>query len=164
MVKFTVWTFPTPYGAGAVVTRLKNLCTHELIRIGDAVLISWPQGRPAPLMVPLADLPRGWKLDDAFWGLLVGVLFHCDQEAAGPVAGANEFSDGLAALGISTEVLDIVRARIVEGTSALVLLIEAEVARRIAHAFDGMPFALIEVPILARQELWLRTTFSALAE
>ncbi len=160
MVRFTVWTFPNPYDAEAVVTRLKNLCVHELIRIGDAAVVTWPHGRPVPEIVLPEDLPCGWKLDNAFWEFLIGVLFHCDYLTHDPATGTNKPGSKLADMGISTELLDEVRGRIVAGTSALLLFVEAEVVRRIVHAFDGMPFVLVDAPISSEQEQWLRTTFS----
>jgi uncharacterized membrane protein len=161
MVKLTIWIFPTPYGAEAVVTRLQALAASELIRLDDAALVTWPQGRQAPLLKPLTELPRCWMLDDAFWGFLCGVLFHCHQPGTELSAEADVIGTALAQLGLSAEILETTRQRVVEGRSALLLLIEAEVERRIRHAFEGMGYTLIEAPLSIGQQQSLRSAFSA---
>lgn len=163
MIQLTVWKFPSPYDAEAVVTRLQALSASELIRLDDAALVSWPRGRPAPCLKILADLPRSWMLDDAFWGILAGALFHTERFDAGPVGG-NTIGDLLASLGLSAEVLDRIRGLVVEGTSALLLLVDTEVVRRIRAALDGMGFTLIEAPLSLGQQQWLRSVFSAQAD
>lgn len=160
MTNLSLWTFPTPYGAGAVVTRLKKLCAHQLIRIDDGALLTWPEGRHVPTLRPLAELPRAWKLDDAFWGLLAGMLFHRSQLPAWLPAARGVLADGLAALGIGAEPLEMVRAHVVPGTSALLLVVDHESARRIHHALDGMSFTLAESALSSGQEQRLRSTFS----
>jgi uncharacterized membrane protein len=160
MMELTVWRFPTPYGAEAVVTRLQTLSASELIRLDGAALVSWPRGRSTPCLKILADLPRSWMLDDAFWGLLAGALFHAERFDAGAVGGG-PISEILASLGLSAEVLDSIRGLVVEGTSALLLLIEAEVVRRMRAALDGTGYALIETPLSISQQEWLRRAFSA---
>jgi uncharacterized membrane protein len=160
MMELTVWRFPTPYGAEAVVPRLQTLSASELIRLDGAALVSWPRGRPAPCLKILADLPRSWMLDDAFWGLLAGALFHAERFEAG-AAGGDTIGAILTSLGLSAEVLASVRGLVVAETSALLLLIETEVVRRIQAALDGMGYTLIEVPLSVCQQQWLRSAFSA---
>lgn len=164
MVRLTVWTFPSPYDAEAVVTRLQALAASELIRLDDAALVTWPRGRQAPLLKPLAELPRCWMLDDAFWGLLAGVLFR--RTVLSPTADADgiDLGHGLASLGLGPDVLDAIRALVVEGTSALLLLIETEVVRRIRTAFAGMGYTLVEAPLTLDQQQSLRSVFSGQRE
>jgi uncharacterized membrane protein len=160
MMELTVWQFPSPYGAEAVVTRLQTLSASELIRLDAAALVSWPRGRPTPCLKILADLPHSWMLDDAFWGLLAGALFHADRFDAG-AAGGGTIGEILASLGLSAEVLASIRGLVVEETSALLLLIETEVVRRIRAALDGTGYTLIEAPLSIDQQQWLRSAFSA---
>lgn len=164
MAELTVWTFATPYGAEAVVRRLQNLCSRELISIHDAAIVAWPERRAAPQVKPLGELPRGWKLDDAFWGLLAAVLFHTAQLSGWQAEGQGSLSESMAALGMSDELIAAVRARIERGTSALLLLVDAENARRIAMAIDGMSFSLVEAPLSPGQVQRLRSTFSMWAD
>jgi uncharacterized membrane protein len=163
MVKLTIWTFPAAYSAEAVVTRLQALSASELIRLDDGALVSWPRGRHTPCLKPLAELPRRWMLDDAFWGILTGALFHPRRLDLG-AAGRSEIVEVLASLGLSTEVLDTIRGLVVEGTSALLLLIETEVVHRIRTALEGMGYTLIEAPLSLGQQQSLRRTFSAHAD
>lgn len=163
MIALTVWRFPSPYGAEAVVTRLHALSTSELIRLDDAALVAWPRGRHTPCLKILTELPRSWMLDDAFWGMLAGALFHPERLGAG-AAGGDAIGELLASLGLSAEVLDRIRGLVVEGSSALLLLIEPEVTRRIRAALDGMGYALIEAPLSLGQQQWLRSAFSAHAD
>lgn len=164
MAELTVWTFPTPDAAAMVAARLRNLCTRTLIRLDDAALVSWPEHCLLPALRPLAELPRSWKLDDAFWGLLGGMLFRRGQLPACQDRGQGSLGEGLAALGIDADLLDTLRASIVRGTSALLLLVDAENVRRIAMAIDGMSFTLVQAPLSAGQEQRLRSTFSTFAD
>jgi uncharacterized membrane protein len=162
MIELTIWQFQSPYSAEAVVTRLQTLSTCELIRIDDAALVSWPRGQPTPCLKILAELPRCWMLDDAFWGLLSGLLFHNDRLEPG-AAGGGDCDVALAVLGLSAEIVAAIRGLVVEGTSALLLLIEPEVVRRIRAALDGMGYTLIEAPLSIGQQQSLRSAFSAQA-
>lgn len=162
-MELTVWHFPSPYAAEAVVTRLQALSAAELIRLDDAALVSWPRGRHAPCLRILAELPRNWVLDDAFWGILAGALFHPERLDPGPER-TGALGELLASLGLSAELLDSVRGLVVEGTSALLLLIEPEVTRRIRAALDGMGYTLIAAPLSLGQQQSLRSVFSAQAE
>jgi uncharacterized membrane protein len=164
MAELTVWTFPTPDAATTVATRLCNLCTRNLIRLDDAALVSWPEQQLLPTLRPLTELPRSWKLDDAFWGLLSAMLFRRGQLPAWQDVSQGSLSEGLAALGIDADLLDILRARIVTGTSALLLMADAENARRIGMAIDGMSFTLFQAPLSTGQEQRLRSTFSTFAD
>lgn len=164
VAELTVWTFPTPDAAATVASRLRNLCTCHLIRLEDAALVSWPEERLRPVLQPLAELPRSWKLDDAFWGLLGGVLFCRGQLPAWQDASEGLQGEELAPLGIHADLLDTLRASIVRGTSALLLMVDAENARRIALAIDGMSFTLIQAPLSAGQEQHLRSNFSTAAD
>jgi uncharacterized membrane protein len=164
MVELTLWAFPTSYSADAVVNRLKHLCGHQLIRVEDGALVCWPERRPVPTVKPLAELPRRWRLDDAFWGLLAGMLFHQAQLPGCRAEGQNPLSEGLAALGLDGELLAAVRARVVAGTSGLLLVVDAENARRIGMAIEGMPFTIVERPLSPPQEQRLRSTFGAFAD
>lgn len=163
MVKLTIWMFPAPYSAEAVVTRLQALSASELIRLDDAALVSWPRGRHTPCLKPLAELPRRWMLDDAFWGIVAGALFHPERLKSG-TAGESVIGEALASLGLGAEVLDSIRGLVVEGTSALLLLVETEVARRIGTALDGMGYTLLEAPLSLGQQQSLRSAFSAQAD
>lgn len=160
MAELTVWTFQTPDAAAMVAARLRNLCARNLIRLDDGALVSWPEQDLHPALRPLGELPRSWQLDDAFWGLLGGMLFRNGQLSAPQDAGQGSLAEGLPALGIEAHLLDTVRARMIQGTSALLLLVDAENARRIAMAIDGMRFTLIQVPLSVGQEQHLRSTFA----
>ncbi len=164
MAELTVWTFPTPDAAATVAARLSKLCTHNLIRLDDAALVSWPEQHLLPTLRPLAELPRSWKLDDAFWNLLGGMLFRCGPLPVWQDASRGSLDVGLAAIGIDVDLLDTLRARVIQGTSALLLLVNAENARRIAMAINGMSFTLIQAPLSTGQEQHLRSTFSTFAD
>lgn len=140
------------------MSRLQTLAASELIRLSDAAIVTWPWGRTTPIVEPLADLQRSWMLDDAFWGMLAGALFAFSQPAA--ASDARGPDQELAALGLNAAVLNAMRAQIVAGTSALLLIVEAEVARRIAYALEGMPYRLISAPLSVGQVERLRNTFS----
>lgn len=164
MINLTIWMFPTPDAARMVAARLGHLCAHNLIRLEDAALVFWPDQRLLPTLRPLAELPRSWNLDDAFWGLLGGMLFRRGQMPAWHDASRSAPKEDLAALGMSADLLDTVRAQVVRGTSALLLLVDAENARRIGMAIDGMRFTLIHAPLSAGHEQSICSTFSTCAD
>lgn len=164
VVELTVWTFPTLDAATMAAARLRNLCACNLIRLDDGALVAWPDQHLLPALRPLAELPRSWMLDDGFWNLLGGMLFRHGQHSAAQDTDQGSLGAGLAALGISVDLLDTLRAGVIQGTSALLLLVDAENARRIGIAIDGMSFTLIQASLSAGQEQHLRSTFSTFAD
>jgi uncharacterized membrane protein len=45
MAAMTVWTFPTANGAAIAEETLRDLRRRELIRIHDAAIVTYPEGR-----------------------------------------------------------------------------------------------------------------------
>jgi uncharacterized membrane protein len=163
MVHLTVWAFPTPFTAEVVAARVTHLCERRLLWVADAALLSWPVGKRAPKTMPLSLASRAWQLDDAFWGLLFGALFRADWLEDVSTHVLDNVEEGLSHLGINAAFLSSVRASVVAGSSALLLLLKPDMVRPVAQIMSGISFSLLETPISNDQELWLCSTFSARA-
>jgi uncharacterized membrane protein len=72
MATLTVWKFDTPDGAERATETLADLQKQELIKVHDAAVVSWPEGRKKPKTRQLSGLAGAGALGGAFWGLLFG--------------------------------------------------------------------------------------------
>ena len=75
MATLTVWKFDTPDGAERATETLADLQKQELIKVHDAAVVSWPEGKKKPKTRQLSGLAGAGALGGAFWGLLFGLLF-----------------------------------------------------------------------------------------
>ena len=76
MATFTVWRFDSAGGAERAVTTLQNLQSQELIKVHDAAVVRWPEGRKKPKTRQLHSLAGAGALGSAFWGLFQADLIH----------------------------------------------------------------------------------------
>jgi uncharacterized membrane protein len=56
MATLTVWKFTTAEGAEAAAQTLQRLTTQELIRVHDAAIVTWPEGKKKPRTRQLNNL------------------------------------------------------------------------------------------------------------
>ena len=61
-----------------------------MIKLHDAAIVTWPEGKNKPKTTHLTNLTRIGALSGAFWGLLFGILFFIPLVglAAGAALGA----------------------------------------------------------------------------
>jgi uncharacterized membrane protein len=74
MATFTVWKLPAADGAGETLDTLVRLQGQELIKIHDAAIVAWPEGRKKPKTRQLNSLVGvgalgGSKVREALPGL-----------------------------------------------------------------------------------------------
>jgi uncharacterized membrane protein len=121
VTSFTVWSYPTPFGADAAEMRLKRLREVGDITVHDVVTVVWPAEAKRPRVGHRAGRRRD-VLSGAGWGTVLGAVL------GGPVGGA---AVGAAAGGarhrargpvIDDDVVDKLRAQIGPGTSAMFVL------------------------------------------
>jgi uncharacterized membrane protein len=121
VTSFTVWSYPTPFGADAAEMRLKRLREVGDITVHDVVTVVWPAEAKRPRVGHRAGRRRD-VLSGAGWGTVLGAVL------GGPVGGA---AVGAAAGGarhrargpvIDDDVVDKLRAQICPGTSAMFVL------------------------------------------
>jgi uncharacterized membrane protein len=64
----TVLKFPEADGAHRMISKLEQLQKMEMIKIEDAAIVSWPEGKRTPRIRQLNSLAGFGALDGAFWG------------------------------------------------------------------------------------------------
>jgi uncharacterized membrane protein len=110
MASLTVWKFRTADGAGKAL---------EKVRVNDAAVVSWEQGRTHPAVQALG---RG------LWELLFSVIFFVPVVGAAVASASRALYEVLTDVGISDDFIETVKAEVVPGTSALFVLTPDEVA------------------------------------
>jgi uncharacterized membrane protein len=143
------WIFPAPGRAGEALRTVERLQVTGAVAVEDAALVDWERGRARPEAYQVGTAAGTSALSGAFWGLLFGVALLL------PLAG--QTGVGLPGIGLSLDVLELLRARIVPGTSALFLLTPD--VPRVGAALDHRDPVLGTLD--ASQESALRTAFGA---
>jgi uncharacterized membrane protein len=155
----TVLKFPTADGADGALARLGELQKQQLIKLHDAAVVSWPQGKKSPKTRQLVDLTGLGAMSGMFWGMLLGLIFAVPLfgMAVGATLGAlgGAFRD----YGIDDDFIKKVRTQVTEGTSALFLLTSDAVLDRVADAFKNVKFEFIATNLSKDQEHKLREAF-----
>jgi uncharacterized membrane protein len=160
MSTLSIWKFDTPEGAAAALRTLGDLQNQRLIRIDDASVVSWPEGKRKPRTYQAAGGSGTAALSGAFWGLLFGILFFIPLLglALGATAG---LAAGLSRFGLSDDFLGQVRDKVTPGTSALFLLTDNAVLDRVREHFYGTHAELLVSNLDREQEAALRHAFEA---
>jgi uncharacterized membrane protein len=160
MATLTVWKFPSEEGADHAINKLEQLQKEGLIRVQDAAVVSWPQGKKKPRTRQLHNLAGAGALGGAFWGMLFGLLFFVPffgmaiGAAAGALGGA--FTD----VGIDDSFIKRVRTQVTPGSSALFALTSDAVMDRVSDAFSGSEAELLETNLSKADEQRLREVFA----
>jgi len=161
MATLTVLKFKTPNGAEQMLDQVKSLQKQELIKIHDAAIVSWPQGKKSPKTRQLTNLAGIGALDGAFWGLLFGLLFFVPFFGMAVGAAFGALGGKLADYGIDDEFIRNVRSQVTEGTSALFLMTSGAVQDKVLERLKGQEFELIASNLTREQEEELQAAFSA---
>jgi len=161
---FTVWRFDSADGAERAVETLKNLQSQELIKIHDAAVVSWPEGRKKPKTRQLHSLAGAGALGGAFWGMLFGLLFFVPLLGMAVGAAIGGLTGSLADVGIDDKFIAQVRESVTPGTSALFVLTSEAVTDRVVEAFAGSHADLIHTNLSSEQEAKLREVFEEESE
>jgi uncharacterized membrane protein len=156
----TVWKFDSAGGAEEAVGTLSSLASQELVKVHDAAMVSWEEGKKKPKTTQLNDLVGAGTFGGAFWGLLFGLIFFVP--ILGMVVGAatGAMSGALKDVGIDDRFIDDVRARVTPGTSALFVLTSDAVVDKVKEAFAGHMPELLFTNMDDSQEQALREAFS----
>lgn len=161
MATLTVWKFDSAEGAGKAISKLLELQKQELIKVEDAAILTWPQGRTKPKMQQAVNLVGAGAIGGMFWGMLFGLIFLVPLwgAAIGAATGAltGKFSD----YGINDDFIKEMRDKIQEGTSALFLMTGQVTLDKVRDAFkDDLPhMQLVESNLSQEQETKLRQDF-----
>jgi uncharacterized membrane protein len=159
MATLSAWKFNRPDGASLAVRTLKELQDEGLIVIHDAAIVEWPVGNKKPKTRQLDDMTGPMALGGAFWGLLFGILFFIPVLGAAIGAGVGAIAGSLGHVGIDDKFIDSVKAKVVEGTSALFLMSSSGVEDRIRQRFIGTHAELIATNLSGEEEQRLHAIF-----
>ncbi|MCB0162810.1 MAG: DUF1269 domain-containing protein [Anaerolineae bacterium] len=160
MATLTVLKFETAGGADTMLETLKALSKQELIKIHDAAIVTWPEGKKKPKTQQLVNLAGAGALSGAFWGMLFGLLFLVPLFGMALGAAMGALSGSLADFGIDDEFIKSVREKVTEGTSALFLLSSDAVLDRIKDAVKDQKFELIASNLSKEEETNLLNVFA----
>jgi uncharacterized membrane protein len=160
MATLTVWKFDTPEGAERATETLADLQKQELIKVHDAAVVSWPEGKKKPNTREISDMTGAGALGGAFWGLLFGLLFFVPLLGMAVGAAMGALAGSLTDVGIDDDFIATVRENVTPGTSALFVLTSDAVQDRVRDAFEGQHMELVRTNLSAEDESRLREAFA----
>jgi uncharacterized membrane protein len=160
MATLSVWKFDTPEGAERATETLADLQKQELIKVHDAAMVSWPEGRKKPKTRQLSGLAGAGALGGAFWGLLFGLLFFIPLLGMAVGAAMGALAGSMTDVGIDDDFIATVRQRVTPGTSALFVMTSDAVQDRVQEAFEGQNMELIATNLSSDEESRLREVFA----
>ena len=160
MATLTVLKFNTPEGANQMLDKVTSLQKMELIKIQDAAIVSWPQGKKGPKTKQLVNMAGMGALNGAFWGMLFGLIFFVPFFGLAVGAAMGALTGKMADYGISDEFIKTTREKVTEGTSALFLMTEGAVLDKVTAELKGYEFELIASNLTAEQEEQLKAAFA----
>src|SRR5436305_4950230 len=131
MATMTVWKFDSPDGAAQAETTLEGLVKQELIKVHDAAMVSWPEGKKKPKTRQLSSLTGAGALSGAFWGMLFGLLFFIPFLGLAIGAATGALAGSLTDVGIDDDFIASVRDKVTPGTSARFALTSYAVRDRV---------------------------------
>lgn len=162
MSTLTVWKFKTANGAENALAKLTELQKQELIKVLDAAVVTWPEGRKKPKTYQAVSTVGVGALGGAFWGMLFGLIFLVPLFGMIVGAAAGALSGKLTDYGINDDFIKDLREKVTEGTSALFLLTGQVTVDKVSDAFAVDEVGeLIQSNLSAEQEAKLREDFGA---
>jgi uncharacterized membrane protein len=160
MATLTVWRFPEVGDAQQAVDTLQNLQSQELIKIHDAAIVEWPEGKKKPKTRQLNNLAGAGALGGAFWGMLFGLLFFVPLLGAAVGAATGALVGSLTDVGIDDKFINSVKQSVTPGTSALFVLTSGAVQDKVRDAFAGTHAELVHTNLSDADEKALREAFA----
>jgi len=160
MATLSVWKFPTADGAEQAEETLVQLQTEGLIKVHDAALATWPEGKKRPKTRQAHNLTEAGALGGAFWGLLFGIIFFIPIIGLAVGAAAGALAGSLTHAGIDEDFIQQVRDKVTPGTSALFVLTSDAVIDKVADRFEGTQAELVSSNLSKDQEQALLSAFS----
>lgn len=159
MATLTVLKFDGADKAEQALESLQELRTQHVLSIADAAVVSWPEGRRAPVTRQAVNTAGVGALGGTFWGMLVGFLFMMPLLGAVIGAAAGAISGALTDIGINDNFIRQVRDQVQPGTSALFLLSATEAPDRVAEQLNRFSPSLFSTNLSREQEEKLRELF-----
>jgi uncharacterized membrane protein len=122
MTSLTVWRYDAPLGADAGALRLKNLEQQGALKVHDAVTVTWLAQEDQPRIDHLKGTTGSSAGKGSVLGGLLGLVVLAPAAGAAAGAAIAAAAHRLQGTGIDGALLEQVRAALVPGTSALVVL------------------------------------------
>ena len=160
MASLTVFKFNTPEGANQMLEKVQSLQKMELIKIQDAAIVTWPQGKDKPKTKQLVNMAGMGALQGAFWGMLFGLIFFIPFFGLAVGAAFGALGGKMADYGIDDNFIKQTREKVTEGTSALFLLTSDAVQDKVLDELKGFNFELIASNLTKEQEEQLMAAFA----
>src|SRR5690606_14038773 len=157
---FTVWKFHTADGAENALETLERLQSQELIKVRDAAVVTWEEGRKRPKTRQLNSLVGPGALGGAFWGFLFGLIFFVPLLGMAVGAATGALAGSLTHVGIDDDFIAEVRDKVTPGTSVLFVMISDAVIDKVREAFPRADAELIHTNLSEEDEARLREAFS----
>jgi uncharacterized membrane protein len=143
-----------------MLDKITSLQKMELIKIQDAAIVTWPQGKDKPKTKQLVNMAGVGALQGAFWGMLFGLIFFVPFFGLAVGAAFGALGGKMADYGISDEFIKQTREKITEGTSALFLMTTGAVQDKVIAELKGYDFELIASNLTKEQEEQLMAAFA----
>jgi uncharacterized membrane protein len=159
MATVTVLEFPTADGATNALGLVKNLHQQQLIKLHDAAIVSWPEGKKRPRTKQLVDLVGIGATSGMFWGMLFGLIFAVPIFGMAVGAAFGALGGAFRDYGIDDDFIKNVRSQVTEGTSALFLMTSDAVLDRVVEVMSHVQFKIIATNLSREQEDKLREAF-----
>jgi len=160
MATLTALKFDTPDGAEKMLDKIKQLQKMELLKLQDAAIVTWPQGKKSPKTKQLVNMAGMGAMQGAFWGMLFGLIFFVPFFGLAIGAAMGALSGKMADYGISDDFIKKVREQVTEGTSALFLLTSDAVQDKVLAELKEFKFELVASNLTAEQEEQLKAAFA----
>jgi len=160
MATLTVLEFPKVDGAGKALDKIKSLQKLQLIKVMDAAIVTWPEGKKSPKTKQLVSLAGLGAFQGAFWGMLFGLIFFVPFFGMAFGAAMGALSGAFADYGIDDEFIKKTRDKVRPGTSALFLMTKDAVLDKVADEMKGIEFEIIATNLSKEEEEALKTAFS----
>lgn len=160
MSTMTVFKFETPDGAEQALDSVLAMQKQMLLNVQDAAIVSWPAGKKKPKTRQAYSTGAAGALGGAFWGMLFGLIFFMPLlgMAMGAVIGG--LTGKMRDYGIDDRFINEIKAKVTEGTSAIFLLTDNEVADRVTAEMKNWPkFEVVSTNLSAEQDEKLRAEF-----
>jgi uncharacterized membrane protein len=159
MATLTVFKFDTPEGANQMLDKVKSLQKMELIKLQDAAIVTWPEGKKSPKTQQLVSMAGMGALQGAFWGMLFGLIFFIPFFGLAIGAAMGALAGKMADYGIDDNFIKQTREKVTEGTSALFLMTSDAVQDKVIDELKGYKFELIASNLTKEQEEQLMAAF-----
>jgi uncharacterized membrane protein len=160
MATLTVLEFKTVDGAGEALEKIQSLQKLHVIKVIDAAIVTWPEGRKSPKTKQLVSMAGVGAFQGAFWGMLFGLIFLVPFFGMAIGAAMGALSGSFADYGIDDGFIKKIREKITEGKSALFLMTKDEVLDKVSEEMKSFDFEIIATNLTKEQEERLIAAFS----